>query len=581
MDDDYSTPENTPLHLDAPGVLTNDSDPDGDSLSAVIVSPPTQGALTFNPNGSFTYTPASNHIGLDSFSYQASDGLTNSTVATVTIHVTPVNHPPDPRNWSGKSFTVYEDQTLSISALEFLISLRDSDGDLLSVSPVSATTHGLLNFLLDGAFTFQPQRNYNGTDSFQFRVSDGITNTAVLTALITVLPVNDAPSFTKGANQLIQQNSGSQTLPLWALDISPGPTDEASQAVTFHVSHDNSALFAVPPAVDASGTLTYTPAPNRYGTATVTVVAQDNGGIANGGIDSSVPQTFSITVNGPPTVAITSPTNGVAFFAPASFTLLADAHDPDGTIAKVEFFTGTNKLGEAITGEPYFIVLTNLPVGSYTYQAIATDNLDATGTSAPVTISVIQRPPLTVLSALHYNPQTDFFEMRVRITNPTYSTLDAVRICVLNLTNIPAITVHNRSGFTNNVPYIQTHAAVPPGSYVDMIIEFYSSLRIAPNPILQPELVTPAAELTAPAGVAQHINQGRMLANKTFMVELATLSNRVYSVQYSSDLVAWKSAYPAVTGNGNWVQWIDNGEPKTDGAPASQTARFYRVLLLP
>jgi hypothetical protein len=122
---------------------------------------------------------------------------------------------------------------------------------------------------------------------------------------------------------------------------------------------------------------------------------------------------------------------------------------------------------------------------------------------------------------------------------------------------------------------------VPPGSYVDMVIEFYSPLRIAPNPILQPELVTPTEGPTAPTGVAQHINRAWMLGNKTFVVELATLSNRVYSVQYSSDLVTWKSALPALTGDGNWVQWIDNGEPKTESAPGSQTARFYRVILLP
>ncbi len=579
--DDYTIAEDTILTLVAPGVLSNDTDPDGDLLSAVVISNPVHGALSLNSNGSFTYAPTNDYNGVDSFTYQAWDGLTNSAVATVTIHVTPVNDPPDTNNWTGKNFTVYEDQTLRVSAAAFLAGLRDRDGDALSVSLVSDTLHGLLHLLRDGDLTFQPRTNYNGIDSFQFRVSDGVTNIAVLPATITVLPVNDEPSFIQGANQLIQQNAGSQTVPQWAHDISPGPTDEAGQNVTFRINHDNNALFAVPPAVSADGTLRYTPAPDRYGIATVTVMAQDDGGIANGGGDTSTPQTFSIAVNGPPTGAITSPTNGAVFFAPASFTLLADAHDPDGSVAKVEFFTGTNKLSEATSGEPYFTVLTNLPVGSYTYYAKATDNLDATGVSSPVSISVIQRPPLTILSALHYNPQTDFFEMRVRITNPTYSALNAVRVCVLNLTNIPAITVRNRSGLTNNVPYVQTRAAVPPGSYVDMVIEFYSPLRIAPNPILQPELVTPAAELTAPSGVVQHINQGRMLGNRTFMLEFATLSNRVYSVQYSSDLVTWKSAYPAVTGNGNWLQWIDNGLPKTESAPGLQSTRFYRVLLLP
>ena len=120
------------------------------------------------------------------------------------------------------------------------------------------------------------------------------------------------------------------------------------------------------------------------------------------------------------------------------------------------------------------------------------------------------------------------------------------------------------------------------GSYVDMVIEFYSPLRIQPNATLRAELVPPAnGGGAALFGTGQHINRGVLLANKTFMVEFATVSNRVYSVQYSSDLVNWKSVQPAITGTGNWVQFIDNGEPKTESAPAAQRARFYRLILLP
>jgi len=72
-----------------------------------------------------------------------------------------------------------------------------------------------------------------------------------------------------------------------------------------------------------------------------------------------------------------------------------------------------------------------------------------------------------------------------------------------------------------------------------------------------------------------------MFKNHTFMVEFMTLSNRIYSVQYSPDLRNWQPVTPALTGDGNWVQWIDDGEPKTAGMPASQSARFYRVMLLP
>ncbi|HOV50655.1 MAG TPA: Ig-like domain-containing protein, partial [Candidatus Cryosericum sp.] len=83
----------------------------------------------------------------------------------------------------------------------------------------------------------------------------------------------------------------------WATAISAGPPDEAGQTLTFTVtSTTNPALFRVAPAVAPDGTLTFTPAPDANGSATITVILQDNGGTANGGIDTSVPQTFTISV---------------------------------------------------------------------------------------------------------------------------------------------------------------------------------------------------------------------------------------------------------------------------------------------
>ena len=82
------------LTVPAPGVLGNDSDPDGDPLTAVLVTGPSHGSLTLNANGSFSYTPAADFAGSDSFSYRASDGTVSSSPATVTITVTPVNDAP-------------------------------------------------------------------------------------------------------------------------------------------------------------------------------------------------------------------------------------------------------------------------------------------------------------------------------------------------------------------------------------------------------------------------------------------------------------------------------------------------------
>src|SRR6185369_515463 len=91
VDDSYTTPEDTQLTVIADGVLANDSDLDGDALSAILVSQPTHGVLTLNTNGGFTYLPATNYLGSDSFTYQANDGALNSGIATVTITITGVN----------------------------------------------------------------------------------------------------------------------------------------------------------------------------------------------------------------------------------------------------------------------------------------------------------------------------------------------------------------------------------------------------------------------------------------------------------------------------------------------------------
>ena len=79
----------------APGVLGNDSDPDGDSLHAVLGSGPSHGTLALNPDGSFTYTPAGNFNGGDSFTYRASDGGLESNLATVTLTVSAGQRCPD------------------------------------------------------------------------------------------------------------------------------------------------------------------------------------------------------------------------------------------------------------------------------------------------------------------------------------------------------------------------------------------------------------------------------------------------------------------------------------------------------
>jgi hypothetical protein len=125
----------------------------------------------------------------------------------------------------------------------------------------------------------------------------GADTTASQTFTITIAPVNDAPSFTKGTDQSVLEDNATQTVTGWASSISQGPSDESVQTLMFTVTNDNHNLFGSQPDIDAAtGTLTYTPAPDANGTATVTVTLSDSGGMANGGADMSPAQTFTITV---------------------------------------------------------------------------------------------------------------------------------------------------------------------------------------------------------------------------------------------------------------------------------------------
>ncbi|RZS90596.1 VCBS domain-containing protein [Aquimarina brevivitae] len=153
-----------------------------------------------------------------------------------------------------------------------------------------------INFALDAAI-FSPISDFNGNNAGSIAITsnDGTVDSNTATVMFDIIAVNDAPSFTIGADQFVDENAGAQTVNGWATAISAGPSNENSQTLTFNVSNDNNAIFSVQPAVDASGILTYTPSAD--GVATVTLNLSDNGGTANGGIDTSANQTFTITVN--------------------------------------------------------------------------------------------------------------------------------------------------------------------------------------------------------------------------------------------------------------------------------------------
>jgi VCBS repeat-containing protein len=206
------------------------------------------------------------------------------------------NNPPTA---DGDSYTVDEDNVLSVPAGSgVLVGDTDPDGDNLTATNASDPANGAVTLQSNGSFTYTPDPDFNGTDSFTYQASDGRGNLSpAATVTITVNPVNDAPSFTKGPD--IEVSALATALGFtddsWASGISAGPADESGQAVSFIVSTGgNDAAFLAVPQVDGAGTLTFTPAPTlTQVVVNVSVTAQDDGP----GDPTSAAQNFTITID--------------------------------------------------------------------------------------------------------------------------------------------------------------------------------------------------------------------------------------------------------------------------------------------
>ena len=179
--DSYETDEDVSLYIGAPGVLANDIDEDGDSLTAIRVIDVSHGVLTFFENGSFQYTPAANYHGTDSFTYRANDGAEYSNIATVTIIVNSINDKPIALD---DNKMVLEDS--SDNQINILANDLDIDGDNLTVISVTQPSHGTTS--TDGIYCYYtPNPHWHGNDSFSYTIDDGHDSIETANVSITVI----------------------------------------------------------------------------------------------------------------------------------------------------------------------------------------------------------------------------------------------------------------------------------------------------------------------------------------------------------------------------------------------------------
>jgi VCBS repeat-containing protein len=192
LDDSYSTDQDTALVVGAiAGVLANDSDVDGGTLTASLITTVANGSLSLNADGSFEYIPNPNFNGSDSFTYQVNDGNGGTDEATVSLTINLVNDDPVALD---DSYSTDEDTVLTVGAIAgVLANDSDVDGDSLSVTLVDDVDNGSLSLNADGSFEYIPNVGFSGSDSFAYQISDGNGGTDEAVATITVNPalIND------------------------------------------------------------------------------------------------------------------------------------------------------------------------------------------------------------------------------------------------------------------------------------------------------------------------------------------------------------------------------------------------------
>jgi VCBS repeat-containing protein len=169
VDDEYTVAEKETLTIAAPGVLGNDSDVEGDTLTAILVDTVSNGTLTLNADGSFTYTPNAYFNGTDSFTYKTKDAVLESDLAVVTITVAPVNDWPIANDDFYEVLTGTELVTDSAEGILANDVLLDPDEEV-SVQILEGPQHGDLSMNDDGSFTYIPDAGYMGTDTFRYMV---------------------------------------------------------------------------------------------------------------------------------------------------------------------------------------------------------------------------------------------------------------------------------------------------------------------------------------------------------------------------------------------------------------------------
>ncbi|WP_371233659.1 retention module-containing protein [Pseudomonas sp. QE6] len=344
-DQSNTTAEDTPVNGQ---IVATDVDHDTLSYTLKPGAEPAHGSLVLNPaTGEYTYTPAKDYNGTDTFTVVVSDGNGGVVESVVNVNVTPVNDAPETAD---QSKTTAEDTPVNGQ-----IVATDVDHDTLSytLKPGAEPTHGSLALNpATGEYTYTPAKDYNGTDTFTVVVSDGNGGTVESVVNLTVTPVNDAPvALNDGPGAVTEDTQTSGNVLTNDNDV------DGDKLTVTGFSFDGNNYAAGQTAtlqgvgslvINGDGSFTFTPAPNYNGpvpTATYTV--------SDGQLSSSAELSFAdVSPVDDPSV-LTPDSKTVAEDNPATGNVLTNDHDVDNALSVASFsisgVTGSFNAGQSAT----------------------------------------------------------------------------------------------------------------------------------------------------------------------------------------------------------------------------------------
>ena len=337
-DKTVSTNENTPISASVIG--GGDSDPDGTALTVntTPVVGPSHGVLVLNSDGTYIYTPNANYSGTEIITFQVCDAGTPLPSAcitkTLTITVNPVNDPPVATNDTGSTdedtpvtITVTSNDTDVDGTID--ASTVDLDPATPGIQNTFTNTSGSWSVNASGAVTFTPASDFTGSATLNYTVNDNngaTSNTGTLT--VTVNPVNDPPVATNDTGSTDEDTPVTITVTSndtdvdGTIDASTVDLDPATPGIQNTFTNTSGSW-----SVNASGAVTFTPASNFSGSATLNYTVNDN----NGATSNTGTLTITVNpVNDAPVAADDSnvTTEGV----PVSGSVSLNDSDVDGTL---------------------------------------------------------------------------------------------------------------------------------------------------------------------------------------------------------------------------------------------------------